>query len=466
VQGLMNTMNNQDTAIGVKNLSKVYRIGLKEDIQDSLAKVFIEFLKGPYKNYIKYRSLYKFDEIKSLPNNNIDVNSAGIIWALRDVSFKIRKGEVIGVIGRNGAGKSTLLKILSRITEPTGGEAKIRGRVSSLLEVGTGFHPELTGKENIYLNGTILGMRKSEIDHKFDEIIEFSGVEKFMNTPVKRYSSGMRVRLAFAVSAHLEPEILLIDEVLAVGDAQFQKKCLNKMKDVGQEGRTVLFVSHNMPAITRLCPRAIILDQGKLIADGPSTEVVRRYLDSGTGTTASREWPDLENAPGDNVVRLRAIRARAKDGQVLDAFDIRHSIGLQMEFDVLESGHILLPYYKIFNDEGVTVFAAIDLDPEWRGRPRPAGRYVTTAWIPGNILTEGALYVSAAMRAPEPRIKHFNVHEGPTFQVFDRTDGDSARGDFSGYMRGVIRPLLKWETIFNSPTNRAAVKNRSEETSP
>ena len=258
----------------------------------------------------------------------------------------------------------------------------------------------------------------------------------------------MRVRLAFAVSAHLEPEILLIDEVLAVGDAQFQKKCLNKMQDVGQAGRTVLFVSHNMPAITRLCPRTIILDQGRLIADGPSSEVVRIYLDSGTGTTASREWPDLENAPGDNVVRLCGSRVRTEDGRVLEAFDIRYPIGLEMEYEVIESGHILLPYYNVFNEQGVKVFAAIDLDPEWKGRRRPPGRYISTAWIPGNILTEGALYITPAMRAPEPRIKHFRVHEAVTFQVIDSTDGDSARGDFSGYMRGVIRPLLKWETQF------------------
>lgn len=461
----MNTMNDQDTAIDVKNLSKVYRIGMKEDIQDSLGRTLIEFFKSPYKNYQKYRSLYRFDELKKITRENVGENAAGIIWALNDVLFHVKKGEVVGIIGRNGAGKSTLLKILSRITEPTYGEAEIRGRVSSLLEVGTGFHPELTGKENIYLNGTILGMRKFEIDRKFDEIVEFSGIEKFINTPVKRYSSGMRVRLAFAVSAHLEPEILLIDEVLAVGDAQFQKKCLNKMHDVGQEGRTVLFVSHNMPAITRLCPRTIILDQGRLIADGPSPEVVRLYLDSGTGTTASREWPNLENAPGDNVVRLRAVRARAEDGQILEAFDIRHPIGLEMEYEVLESGHILLPYYNVFNEQGIKIFAAIDLDPEWRRRPRLSGRYVSTAWIPGNILTEGAMYVTAAMRAPEPRIKHFRVHEVVTFQVIDSTDGDSARGDFGGYMRGVIRPLLKWETQFNPLESHSYSKRHAKDVS-
>ena len=247
-------MSLKDFAIKAEKISKCYRIGLKEEMHDSIAGAVFDFLKSPLKNYRKYRSLYKFEEIK---NGNPNTSAADIIWALKDVSFEVKQGEVLGIIGRNGAGKSTLLKILCKITDPTSGVAEIRGRVSSLLEVGTGFHPELTGRENIYLNGTILGMTKKEVDHKFDEIVDFSGMEKFIETPVKRYSSGMKVRLAFSVAAHLEPEILLIDEVLAVGDADFQKKCLSKMEDVGQEGRTVLFVSHNMPAITRLCKRAI-----------------------------------------------------------------------------------------------------------------------------------------------------------------------------------------------------------------
>lgn len=449
----MSKMGHQETVINVVNLAKVYRIGLKEDIHDSLGSALIEFLKSPYKNYRKYRALYKFDELDTSVQENTSENAADIIWALKDVSFSVSKGEVVGIIGRNGAGKSTLLKILSRITEPSGGQAEIKGRVSSLLEVGTGFHPELTGKENIYLNGTILGMRKPEIDRKFDEIVSFSGVEKFINTPVKRYSSGMRVRLAFAVSAHLEPEILLIDEVLAVGDAQFQKKCLNKMQDVGQEGRTVLFVSHNMPAVTRLCPRAIILDQGRLIADGPAAGVVRTYLDSGTGSTASREWPELKDAPGDDVVRLCGVRVLKENGQISEALDIRYPIGLEMEYEVLEPGHILLPYYNVFNEQGVRIFAAIDQDPEWKGRTRSVGRYISTAWIPGNLLSEGAIYVWPAMRAPEPKVKHFLVAEAIAFQVIDSLDGNSARGDFSGHMRGTIRPLLKWDTQFDPQIN-------------
>ena len=226
------------------------------------------------------------------------------IWALHDVSVQIGRGEVVGIVGRNGAGKTTLLKILSRITRPTSGKARLIGRVGSLLEVGTGFHPELTGRDNIYLNGAILGMARAEIRRKFDDIVDFSGVSKFIDTPVKRYSSGMYVRLAFAVAAHLEPEILMVDEVLAVGEAAFQRQCLGKMRDISRSGRTILFVSHNMPAITRLCERALLLAEGKLIDDGPPDRIVARYLSSEFGTTARCDWPDRDKAPGNDWVRL------------------------------------------------------------------------------------------------------------------------------------------------------------------
>ena len=276
-----------DIAISVKSLSKQYHISAKQKayrtLRDTLADAFV----SPFR---RTRRL-----LRGQASAAAELDET--FWALQDVSFEVRHGEVVGIIGRNGAGKSTLLKILSRITEPTEGYADIHGRVGSLLEVGTGFHPELTGRENIYLNGSILGMRKGEIDCKFDEIVAFAEVERFIDTPVKHYSSGMYLRLAFAVAAYLEPEILLVDEVLAVGDARFQKKCLNKMQDVGQHGRTVLFVSHNMPAITRLCERVILLDEGRVLQDGPSYQVVRTYLNSGLGTSAAREWSDPAKAP-------------------------------------------------------------------------------------------------------------------------------------------------------------------------
>jgi lipopolysaccharide transport system ATP-binding protein len=264
-----------------------------------------------------------------------------------------------------------LLKVLSRITEPTSGRAELWGRVASLLEVGTGFHPELTGRENIYLNGAILGMRKVEIDRNFDEIVAFAEVAKFIDTPVKFYSSGMYVRLAFAVAAHLEPEILIVDEVLAVGDARFQKKCMNKMQDVGQQGRTVLFVSHSMQSIMRMCDRTILLEHGKVIADGPSHQVISTYLGKGTGSSGERVWPDIQTAPGKDITRLRAVRVCNAQGETIDSVDIREPVCLEMEFDVLKADYMLLPHFNVVNEDNVRVFTTVDVDPEWRRTPRP-----------------------------------------------------------------------------------------------
>ena len=285
-------MSSKDIAIKVENISKCYRIGLKEETYEHLSSSIINFLKSPLKNYRKYRSLYKFDDITFDSGSVSGSTPSDIIWALRDVSFELRRGEVLGVIGRNGAGKSTLLKILSRIAYPASGCIQIRGRVSSLLEVGTGFHPELTGRDNVYLNGTVLGMTKKEVSKKFDEIVAFSGVEKFIDTPVKRYSSGMQVRLAFAVAAHLEPEILIVDEVLAVGDVAFQKKCLGKMTEVARTGRTILFVSHNMGAIENLCTRGIWLDDGRVVMDGDVGVATSSYLKS-TNIDSSETAPEF-----------------------------------------------------------------------------------------------------------------------------------------------------------------------------
>ena len=280
----------------VENLSKAYRIGTQLVVEETMVGSLLTFLRSPLVNYRRLRNLSRFDSF----------DDPDIIWPVRDVSFKVDDGEVVGVIGRNGAGKSTLLKLLSRITDPTRGRVVITGRVGSLLEVGTGFHPDLTGRENVYLNGTILGMKKREIDRKFDEIVEFSDIPQFIDTPVKRYSSGMIVRLAFSVAAHLEPEILIIDEVLAVGDASFQKKCLGKMQNVASRGRTVLFVSHNMAAINQLCDRCLVIEKGRLAFDGQASEGVDHYLKMGA----------TESVSGTYQVTDTTARAAGRKGQI------------------------------------------------------------------------------------------------------------------------------------------------------
>jgi lipopolysaccharide transport system ATP-binding protein len=298
-----------DIAIEVENLSKVYRIGVNEQRHETMFGALAAFVKSPLSNFRNLRKLSRFDSL----------DEEDIIWALKDVSFKVKQGEVVGIIGHNGAGKSTLLKILSRITEPTSGAAYVHGRVGSLLEVGTGFHPDLTGRENVYLNGTILGMKKKEIDRKFDEIVDFSGVEHFLDTPVKRYSSGMRVRLAFSVAAHLEPELLVVDEVLAVGDLEFQKKCLGKIDSVAKSGRTVLFVSHSTAAITGLCSRAIQLIQGRIADDGSPDEVVRRYVAASSQANAADRISDRTDREGTGGVRITKLRFHLCDGRVADS---------------------------------------------------------------------------------------------------------------------------------------------------
>jgi lipopolysaccharide transport system ATP-binding protein len=299
-------MSDRNIAIRVENIGKRYRIGLKDDMHDNMLSTFLEFVKSPLNNYRKYRSLYEFDDVKTSDSEDGMEVSSDIIWALKDISFEVKKGDVLGIIGSNGAGKSTLLKILAKITDPTTGYAKIRGRISSLLEVGTGFHPELTGRENVYLNGTILGMTKKEVDEKFNEIIEFSGIGKFIDTPVKRYSSGMKVRLAFSVAAHLEPDILLIDEVLAVGDIAFQRKCLGKMDHVAKTGKTILFVSHNMAAVSALCPKSIFLEKGRFRSYGDSTEIIKKYTIENS-KQITQKITDRTDRDGDGRVKVTDI---------------------------------------------------------------------------------------------------------------------------------------------------------------
>ncbi len=368
------------------------------------------------------------------------------IWALRDVSLEVRDGEVLGVIGRNGAGKSTLLKILTRITTPTSGRAEIRGRVGSLLEVGTGFHPELTGRENVFLNGSVLGMKRREIHRKFPEIVEFAGVGQFIDTPVKRYSSGMSVRLAFAVAAHLEPEILLIDEVLAVGDAEFQQRCLGRMEDLSQSGRTVVFVSHQMQAVSQLCDRVILLDGGRVALDGPSGDVVAHYLQRTGGAGPIRTSADLEGALADDLVRLQSVRVVDERGAAISAVDVRHPVGIEIGFRVLRAGGPpVFPKLKLLDARRNVVFNAMDTSSRWLEESSP-GDYVSTAWIPANLLNEGLTTVDVGVCSLDaPKLcPHAGCNDAVSFHVQDPGEGDSAKGLFTGQWKGVVRPLLEW----------------------
>src|SRR5260370_22379045 len=336
--------------IRVENVSKQYRIGAIRPPYQTLREALSQAIRLPFRR----------------PQSRPQARN-GKIWALKDISFTIEPGEVVGIIGRNGAGKSTLLKILSRVTEPTIGRVQLYGRIGSLLEVGTGFHSDLTGRENVFLNGAVLGMSRLEIQRKFDEIVAFAEIEKFIDTPVKWYSTGMYLRLAFAVAAHFEPEILVIDEVLAVGDASFQEKCLNKMNDLRKGGRTILFVSHNMQAVTRLCRRVISLSDGIIVSDGPTPENVieadgtsdhvgagdqdpnNKVAGHGPGSrlqsSSERRWERRNEAPGNDIVRLCGVRVRSESGDVMDRADIRQPVGVEMEFDVLEPAHVLVPNY-------------------------------------------------------------------------------------------------------------------------
>ncbi len=411
--------------ITVENISKSYRLGAKQQ-NTTLRDSIISTLKSPF------------------AKSNKDDDS--ILWALKEINFEIKRGETVGIIGHNGAGKSTLLKILSRITKPTKGEALLKGRVGSLLEVGTGFHAELTGRENIFLNGAILGMRREEILKKFDEIVAFAEVEKFLDTPVKFYSSGMYMRLAFAVAAHLEPEILIVDEVLAVGDITFQRKCLNKMKDVGEHGRTVLFVSHNMQAVARLCTRGILLREGQISADGTMNNVINAYLKSDSGTAALREWKDEKTAPGNAIARLVRTRVCDDEGNTKETIDIRKQIVVEMTYDVLASDKVLVPNFHFYNEDGTCVFISHNMEKEWRYTPRPVGRYISKLFVPGNFLAEGRFLITVALSTYLPLEVHFVDRDSVSFTVIDNLDGDTARGDYAGHLPGIVRPLLEWET--------------------
>ncbi len=427
-------------AISVENLSKSYLVGHNAAhsegytaLRDVLSRN-ARNLARKTRDMLSGRAIVQGDEVEEF-------------WALKDVSFEIRQGDRVGIIGRNGAGKSTLLKILSRITEPTTGRIKIAGRVASLLEVGTGFHPELTGRENVFLNGAILGMSRREIQRKFDEIVAFAEVEKFLDTPVKRYSSGMYVRLAFAVAAHLEPDTLVIDEVLAVGDSAFQKKCLGKLDDVSKEGRTVIFVSHNMAALLGLCSRAILLSQGMLIGEGPAHEIVRQYTAMGKEMTGEIVWPELASAPGNEKIRLHAVRY-ISEGVVTGDIDIDKELSIEIEFWNLQEGANVSTSIHLLDQMGGCVLASANMhsanlmQDEWFGKPHPVGRFKTVCKIPANFLNDGRYSISAIVltdltnaEVHKKEVLSFNIHET-----------GEMRKEYVGDWAGVIRPKLAWST--------------------
>lgn len=419
-----------DPIIQVENLSKKYIIGHQRE--------------GKY----RYKSLRDViaDGVKSLSSKVLKQNETSLsnptkeeFWALKDVSFEIKQGDRIGIIGRNGAGKSTLLKILSRITEPTSGRIKIKGRVASLLEVGTGFHPELTGRENIYLNGAILGMSKVEIKRKFDEIVAFAEVEKFLDTPVKRYSSGMYVRLAFAVAAHLEPEILVVDEVLAVGDATFQKKCLGKMSDVSiKEGRTVLFVSHNMTALKSLCDRAFLLKSGCLLAAGETSKIVAQYLENANELSQlQRQWDCPETAPGNHKVRLRyiAVVPNVEDGISHPEITVDTPLRIECEYwNYLEDACLNLSLH-VSNLEGVCIFNSIS-----KVVNLPAGLIRSVCSIPANFFNDET-YQITMMIVQDTSLPLYTFENIINFTV-NEVDRE---GNWYGKWVGVVRPQFNWE---------------------
>lgn len=418
--------------ITVENLSKKYIIGhQKQERYTALRDVLTEGAKR-----ISHKLIHPFAAPENDPTHEE-------FWALKDVSFDIQQGDRVGIIGRNGAGKSTLLKILSRITEPTSGKVSIKGRVASLLEVGTGFHPELSGRENIYLNGAILGMSKTEIKKKFDEIVAFAEVERFLDTPIKRYSSGMYVRLAFAVAAHLEPEILIVDEVLAVGDAQFQKKCLGKMEEVGKEGRTVIFVSHNMPTVTSLCSRAILLESGRVVKEGPTSAVVMHYYNSGQSSPASADFSRTH--VGDTYVRLLMGEIKNSKGEVALEANINEPITVEMTFEVLQdNAPLLVPNFYFYTAGGECAFVTVS-DREIK---YSKGKYRAICSLPEHFLNEGAYFVGLAISSFEAGvIVHLFENNALSFNVNDTMENITTRSGWAGVMPGVVRPKLLWKTV-------------------
>ncbi len=417
-----------ETAIKVENVAKRFQINMPQAT---------ETIRGQLTSSLK----------AMLGHKRPQVEGQDYIWALRDISFELKRGEVLGVVGKNGSGKSTLLKILSRITPPTRGRLEITGRVASLLEVGTGFHPELSGRENVYMNAAILGMRREEIRRKFDEIVEFAEVAKFIDTPIKHYSSGMYMRLAFSVAAHLEQEILVVDEVLAVGDAAFQKKSLGKMDEVAHQGRTVLFVSHNTGALATLCPRSILLAEGVLLMDGKTSDIIQEYVKTHAEISGQREWDNPETAPGSDKARLKSVCVM-QEGAVTAEVDIQKDVHLVFEFWNLSPGEKIAVGINLLDKVGVDVLTSANLhstnlivDP-WFDKPLPVGVFRSTCVIPGDFLNEGRYSIHIALSTDITRLQVFEKNV-IAFNVFE--SGGMSKEHIAGWL-GVVRPRLAWQT--------------------
>ncbi len=433
-------MNDNNIAIEVRNISKLYRIGTKDDIHENFVHAVLHYLKSPLKNFKKYRALYNFNDVRNGDNDNSVDTPSDIIYAVNDVSFDVHRGEVLGIIGRNGAGKSTLLKILSRITSPSNGRIEARGKISCLLEVGTGFHVELTGRENIYLNGTILGMGKREIDQKFDQIVEFSNIGKFLDTPVKRYSSGMKVRLAFSVAAHLDPEILIIDEVLAVGDADFQKKCLGRMDQVAKGGKTVLFVSHDMRAIANLCDRVLLIENGSVTDSGSPLKVIEKYLTS--GQALSSRWFATGNGQPDSPVHLLSAMVLSPSNEPTDMVKYDDGFNVGINYTISQPIENMVVFVRIADFYGNDIWASQDADETiGESNTKLPGKYSSICKVPSRLMRPGRYKIHIGAMAPGKMLeRHMNAI---TFDISD-----------VGYplpktRKGIITPIFQWETKKN-----------------
>lgn len=422
------------TALEIKNIGKEYYYGNNTSAL-ALRDILEHALRAPFGR--------SKPEIKEALAKNAS-SQKGKFWAIRDINLDIKFGEVVGILGRNGAGKSTLLKVLARVIRPSTGTIKIRGNLGALLEVGTGFNSELTGLENIYLNGALLGMDSSYVKKHLDEIIEFSEIENFINTPIKFYSTGMQTRLAFAVAAHLDPDILIADEVLAVGDSKFQKKCLDKMDSLGKEGRTVIFVSHSMPMINRLCQRGVLLQSGSIIADGPVEEVSTLYMKSETNNIAEVIWNE-DTAPGDHIAKIYGAKFVNTQNMPEPSPDIRNDHWLEIDYSLANTGKNIFPNFHIYNDANECVFISGAWWHEKLATTKNGGRFRARAKIPGNLLNEGFYSVLVAVTELETTYTHAIQRDAISFHVIDRSEGDGARGDYQAPMIGAVRPLIDWE---------------------